>query len=241
MEVLRPMNQSEKAVYEYLQARGFENVVHEPDGKVPPDFLLDGRIAVEVRRLNQNEQTGLGHRGLEETARPFDAAFRKILARFGPSTTGSSWFVAYTFSRPLPPWKDVERLLAGGLQEFKYQPNHESCQIRVSRHIRLRFIRASDLHATFFVPGWGADHDSGGFVIAELERNLRLCIAEKTRKVAKVRHKYPEWWLALEDRIGHGVLDESDRRELRELVQADGDWAKIILVNPLSPVTSFEL
>jgi hypothetical protein len=141
----------------------------------------------------------------------------------------------------LPPWKDVERLLAGGLQEFKYHSNHESCQIRVSRHIRLRFIRASDLHATFFVPGWGADHDSGGFVIAELERNLRLCIAEKTRKVAKVRHKYPEWWLALEDRIGHGVLDESDRRELRELVQADGDWAKIILVNPLSPVTSFEL
>jgi len=27
-------------------------------GRVPPDFLLNGRIAVEVRRLNQNEDTG---------------------------------------------------------------------------------------------------------------------------------------------------------------------------------------
>jgi hypothetical protein len=41
------MNDSEKLVFEYLKSRGFDKVVYEPDGKVPPDFLIDGRIAVE--------------------------------------------------------------------------------------------------------------------------------------------------------------------------------------------------
>ena len=196
---------------------------------------------MSVRRLNQNEATDHGHRGLEDTAKPFDAAFRKILTSFGPSATGSSWFVWYTFRRPLPAWKDVERLLADGLRKFKEQPSHEPCDIRVSRDIKLGFLRASNPHPTFFVPGWAADHDSGGFVIAEMEQNLRLCIAEKTRKVAKVHHKYPEWWLVLEDRIGYGALDKSDRDQLRKLVRADGYWTKIILVNPLNPASAFEL
>jgi len=64
------MNDSEKSVYEYLVGQGFGTVVYEPDGKVPPDFLVDGRIAVEVRRLNQNEKTATGSRGLEEVSKP---------------------------------------------------------------------------------------------------------------------------------------------------------------------------
>ena len=235
------MNQSEKTVSEYLHHRDFGTIVYEPDGKIPPDFLLDGRIAVEVRRLNQNEQTAAGHRGLEETSKPLDAAVRKMLARMGESTTGSSWFVMYTFRRPLPRWKEVERLLTHALQSFKEQPKHEPIDIRLSRQVRLRFIRASKLHPTFFVLGGSSDHDSGGFVVSEMERNLRICIAEKGRKIARVHHKYPEWWLVLDDRIGYGVLDEDDRRELRKLVQIDPCWQKVILVNPLNPSSGFEL
>jgi hypothetical protein len=32
--------------------------------------------------------------------------------------------------------------------------------------------------------------------VAELARNLRICISEKTRKVSRVRAKYPIWWLS---------------------------------------------
>jgi len=52
------MDSSERIVYQYLSYQGFSDVAYEPDGNVPPDFLLNGRIAVEVRRLNQNEDTG---------------------------------------------------------------------------------------------------------------------------------------------------------------------------------------
>ena len=40
------MDGSEEVVYQYLAARGFTDVVYEPDGQVPPDFLVNGRIAI---------------------------------------------------------------------------------------------------------------------------------------------------------------------------------------------------
>ncbi len=42
-------------------------------------------------------------------------------------------------------------------------------------------------------------------------------------------------------RYCYGVLDDSDRRGLRELVSVDDPWKKIVLVNPLDPAMGFEL
>ena len=64
------MNDSEKSVYEYLTSLGLGAVVYEPDGKVPPDFSVDGRTAVEVRRLNQNEDTAGGQVGTKKWNQP---------------------------------------------------------------------------------------------------------------------------------------------------------------------------
>ena len=44
----------ETAVDRFLRHSGFTDLVFEPDGNIPPDFVVEGRIAVEVRRLNQN-------------------------------------------------------------------------------------------------------------------------------------------------------------------------------------------
>lgn len=46
------MNFDEKIANEYLPYLAFTDVVFEPHGKTRPDFLIDGQIAVEVRRLN---------------------------------------------------------------------------------------------------------------------------------------------------------------------------------------------
>jgi hypothetical protein len=41
------MNESEQTVYKYLSSQDLGAVVFEPDGKgTPPDFLVDGRVAV---------------------------------------------------------------------------------------------------------------------------------------------------------------------------------------------------
>jgi hypothetical protein len=52
------MDPTERLVAEFLAEQGYTNIVHEPDGNFPPDFLVNGHIAVEVHRLNQNHDTG---------------------------------------------------------------------------------------------------------------------------------------------------------------------------------------
>jgi hypothetical protein len=235
------MDASETAGSVYLAHLGYSAIVYEPDGKVPPDFLIDGRIAVEVRRLNQSEDTPEGPCGLEETAEPLHAAVTKVLSALGPPTNGVSWFVVYTFRRPLPPWRQLERTLAGALRRFQHELSDQPTAVRIARTFTLRLIRASNTYPTVFVLGGSSDHDGGGFIVGEMARNLRICIDEKTRKVARVLHRYPEWWLVLEDRIGYGVLDESDRQDLRSLISVGAPWSRIVLVNPLNPAMGFEL
>lgn len=235
------MNESEKSVYEYLTSQGLGSVVYEPDGNVPPDLLVDGRIAVEARRLNQNEETAKGHRGIEEVSKPLHELVCKALAAQGPPVDGTSWFVFYSYSRPLPPWKQFDALLRKGLADVKDLPDLGNREVRVARKMRLTFTRASKVHLHLFVLGRSSDHESGGFVVSEMAENLRICIAEKSAKVAAVRSRYSEWWLALEDRIGYGILDAHDQKQLRELVSRDDQWNRIILVNPLKPSVGFEL
>jgi hypothetical protein len=54
----------------YLRHCGYTDVKYEPDGNIPPDFLVNGRIAIEVRRLNQNYVAPEGNKGLEEVRIP---------------------------------------------------------------------------------------------------------------------------------------------------------------------------
>jgi hypothetical protein len=66
-------------------------------------------------------------------------------------------------------------------------------------------------------------------------------MAEKSLKISKVVHRYPEWWLAFDDRIGYGHLGADDLNQLRKLVRLDHPWSKIVLVNPLNPSNGFEM
>ena len=141
----------------------------------------------------------------------------------------------------MPPWKELERLIAVALRSFSNQSNHKPGKVRLTAGFNLEFIRASRVHPTFFIFGGWRDSDSGGFVMGELIRNVRTCIAEKTRKIAKVVAKYPEWWLVLEDRISYGDWRESERVRLRRYVQPIGRWDKIILVKPNGPAAWVEL
>ena len=235
------MDTSERTVEQYLNSLAIGRVEYEPDGNVPPDFLVDGRIAVEVRRLNQNEEIDGGYRGLEVTAKPLDAIVAKILAESGPPPGQNSWFVLHTVWRPLPPWRAIEAMLRNAVQEFRKRLDDPPSEMRPARGLRLRFFRASERHETLLVPGGSTDHDSGGFVVAELVRNLRLCIPEKAQKVARYRHKYPEWWLAFEDRIGYGDLDEGDVLAMRDELTVSHQFDRVLLVNPLLANRAIEI
>jgi len=235
------MDGSEKAAKDHLVYLGFEGIVYEPDGNVPPDFLVNGTIAVEVRRLNQNEDTGSRFRGLEETAIPLQTRIGNLLKSLGPPKSGFSWFVHYSVRRPVPDW-DV---LRPAIREYLIAFRDDRLAVRsttftVAECIQVELIRASNAHTTCFVSGGYTDHDSGGWVFEETRKNLRLCIAEKTQKIAHVRDKYPEWWLILVDRIGYGV-DDCDRQLFHKHLGIKHSWDKVILLNPLNHRSAFEV
>ncbi|HKN58898.1 MAG TPA: hypothetical protein VJV97_08590 [Gemmatimonadaceae bacterium] len=135
------------------------------------------------------------------------------------------------------------RTLREALERFVRQPDPKDVRMQIEDTVALRFHRASELHSTMFILGGSADHDGGGFVIAELLRNLSICITDKTEKVAARRDRYQEWWLILVDEIAYGSLDPGDIDQLRGLFdsRSKAGWSTIVLVSPLDPARAIEL
>ena len=78
--------------------------------------------------------------------------------------------------------------------------------------------------------------------MSEVERNLRLCIADKERKIARHRGNYAEWWLVLADHIDYG-MDENDQAVFRTEVmpRISHTFNKIVLLDPRDHRRAFEV
>jgi hypothetical protein len=81
-----------------------------------------------------------------------------------------------------------------------------------------------------FVLGGYSDRDAGGWLLAEMERNLTICIGEKSKKIEPYRAKYPDWWLVLVDHIGVG-LSNYDRELFSERVRVRHNWDRVVLLD----------
>ena len=237
------MNRSEELARQYLESAGFTDIVFEPDGNVPPDFLLDGRIAVEVRRLNQNEEEDGKKKGLEESAYPLFGRMESLLKSMGPPVRGSTWFVLHAFHRPIPDWSELKpRIIECCMDVAERSDLSPGAQVGVRLHpnFELSFVKASKAHDTAFLAGGFSDFDSGGLVLAQMEVNIQTCIDEKTQKIKKVRQKYKEWWLVLIDYIGYG-LSPDDVDHFKNTNTVEHEWDKVVVVSPLEPTKYFEL
>ena len=227
-----------EAIAQRLLTSTFTTVVHEPDGNVPPDFLADHRVAVEVRRLNQHFDSGHGKQGLDEVAIPLWQHVAKLATSLGPSN-GESWYISITFQRPVEPRKTLGKKIFAALKSFMSQAVRTNGTVYADDTFELEVFRAGKVWPTFFVMGGSSDLQSGGFVVAEMIANIEHCLAEKTRKIEGVRSKYPEWWLVLVDQIGWG-LDDFSKEQLLSYVKRPPGWDKVVVVSPRAPHSWFE-
>ena len=234
------MDASEKLVFNYLKYRGCTDIVYEPDGNIPPDFLINGRIAVEVRRLNQNYGEGENIKGLEEIAIPLWNRIKDLVLSMGPPENNESWFVSFDFCRPVERWKKLKPELKNALQAFIDSSPRKKTSFNFKKGFKVDIFRASKTHPTFYVMAGYSDQESGGWLLPEMEKNLLICISEKANKIKKVKSKYEEWWLVLSDHIGYS-LDDFDRQQFRDIVSIEHDWQRIILVNPIDYKEAFEI
>lgn len=226
------MKREEELARRYLESLGTTHIAYEPDGNVTPDFVIDRRIAVEVRRLNQHKMTTGGKPiALEKLRFELMEATGEVLRSFGPPGNGRSWLVHYQFRRPLQPLKQVKKELRKTLTDFReIQPRRT--ELRILDHFKVVLMPANKPYPYRFIPGGFSDRDAGGFLGHKLQKNIQHCIDEKTAIIAKVRARYPEWWLILVDQIGDGE---------RESVNIRHAWDKVILINPRNPEAGYEI
>jgi len=234
------MDATETLVANYLENRGFCDIVYEPDGNVPPDFVVDGRIAVEVRRLNQNFQSEGRTRGLEEERIPLFQRIEKLAHSIGTRTPPRSWFLNFSFRRPLEPWESLHPKIKSALETFSANPDIlEPPSYDLGNGFELEFRPASKLHKTLLVMGAHIDDDSGGWVIGELQKSIDICIKQKTHKRKNARREYPEWWLAFANHVSYDI-GADDLIQLRDLIVVPREWHKIILINPMDHMRAVE-
>jgi hypothetical protein len=234
------MNQDEAYARAFLESEGYTEITYEPDGNVPPDFLVDGRIGVEVRRLNQSVPVGGIPRGLESDEIAIGKAVRQVLDDLGPAPAGGEpYYIKYAFQRPLAPFKQIKRELRAALEAIRAgtaPPSEQylACGLRVS--VFLGSHRATNQ----FRPAIVVDEDSGGWVLDLLKQNIELYAAEKDQKITPYRSKYPQWWLILVDHIGYG-LDDYDRSRFQSVVMVKHSWDRVVLIDPTDPTRGLEV
>jgi hypothetical protein len=222
------MDGSEELASAYLKRLGLGGVAYEPDGQIPPDFVV-GDIGVEVRRLNQNHETSSGYEGLESGQASILRYLEKLLPTYGPPQGGQGWWVFFTFRRPLD-GKEIKRLLPKALADFQAAPHPYGMEIRLTQTFELEIRPAGVPVAKFFMLGAYADHDQGGFIVSEMIRNLNICITEKAAKIAPYQTRYREWWLVLPDYIGL-YPDADERRTIAEHVRLLC-FSQVVLIHP---------
>jgi hypothetical protein len=240
------MDDSERLAEDFLRKCGFKDVVFEPDGNVSPDFLCDGRVAVEVRRLNKSHDDGGGGKpiGLEVTSVPLLKSFRKYLPSLGPAQPSKPCvFVNYSFRRPVPRWKILEREIDAILRPLIETPPEQvrTFNLEAGNEFSITVIPARGRHEDFFSLGGYSDHESGGWLLHDLSSHLKLYIDEKTAKIAVNRAKYPEWWLLMPDHIGYG-LNEFEQGLFGDADDLDpGGFHRVILLDPRDASRSFQV
>lgn len=232
------MNLDEEIARQHLEHLGFRDIVREPDGNITPDYLVDGKIAVEVRRLNQHINAEGRQIGLEEDAFPFVDGMKKIIGSIDV-TEQSTWFVHVSFKRPIPRLAKIrDRVIQACTDAMKEDDFRQPEPL--PPNINLRFTKASSFLGNSFILGSIIDNDDGGFVYDLLARNIDYCILDKTKKTEKHKSRYEKWWLILVDHIDY-CLSTDELVSLKASRKKTPNWEKILLVSAIDPTRSFEL
>lgn len=227
------MNRDEKIVFDHLKRLYGNDVIFEPIKNETPDILLNSKIAVEVRRLNQHYFDKEKIEGLENLSFSIRKIFLEVLRSFNTAYKGKSYWVHFEFERPFSTsYQRAKKELQITLDNFL---NHDISDFPHRIVINPEFIVEIDLKppvfGRVFQEGGSVDHNAGGWVTQTYVENIRHCIHVKSTKICNNLQKYDEWWLYLVDYLGGGLdLQEVEKVVLR--VGPIGNFKKIIVLDP---------
>lgn len=233
------MKSEEKLAKLHLEHIGCMSILYEPDGNIPPDFLVNGEIAVEVRRLNQHFKNGDAVEPLENLEFKLIPRVVNLMKQYEHIHTSHSVYVFVNFERPLKSSKEIFKKIKHALDSH-LSNIEQTKKVKINEKLSLSFHPASKRHKSVFLLGGSSDGDSGGFVVANVYDHIPLMVKDKENKVRPYFSKYKTWWLLLVDTIGYG-LGDYDLQQLNSNPPIRTIFDKIILVSPLDQTIGNEI
>lgn len=226
------MKPEEVAAHNYLKNSYGSEIIFEPDGNIPPDFLVQGRFAVEVRRLNQQFVNNDNAEGLEILTSSIFKAIDEALKSFNVAYMGKTYWIDVKYWRPLEKRLHKIKIDAkNALRDFLDSNQESPLTIKLNNNFELNISKATVSTAgSTFVLGGGQDRDAGGWVLPMYADNIQQCINQKSSKLRNYVSKYGEWWLVLVDYMEWG-LDDYAREILKEQIRNLGIFQKVILIS----------
>ncbi len=245
-------NEDECRAKRWLESQGHTDIIRLCED--PPDFVVEGRYAVEVRRLNWMADIDGKYEGIENSEKPLERYVEELLEPYSQAPNGYTVFVDcnYRFDPPIPKRDVIGREVKAAVEEFKERMRRDlelrrcpSCS-EISLECGVTLLFWPDR-----TPGTGGfelnDVDvatgSRGFVVRDAIDNVARSIQEKTRKVVgrdRV-NDFAAWWLVLVDHIHAVPLREADLNRIRRALPRRDIWSRVIVVSPENPEWFFEL
>ena len=246
----QPENKDERIAREWLKQQGYTNI-EWPD-EDPPDFVVDGRYAVEVRRMNPIIEIDGQKKGEEELRiRLFDAV-KRVLDSFGPSVKGRGFSISCEYDypgSPLPQSKVLEQEIKEALQPFhdevlkpdQFSPCLLPRQLKLECGICLDLQPENQQLSMFSIEPQGVSDGKGCWLLDEVRKSLQHSIEEKChkicRKIAEQESLYRdhEWWLLLIYRMFDmplQILPQDDMESLSREVRVQKPVSRVIVISP---------
>jgi len=229
-------NKDESRAKKYLQTLGYKDLTHEPLGNVTPDFLIDNKIAVEVRRLNRNHIDNENRISIENLEIVLVKKIKKFLKTFHSKNHTHSVNISIHFEETFliknlhKIIKKIKRKLS---KHAKHPEKHriyfitESIQIICTpKDPQKEIYQFSDCNNDEF---WISNK-----LLSKIQEN----IIEKNEKISENFKIYPEWWLVLVDSIIYS-LDEEDFLRLQTLHPKKYKFSKIIILSAKGKFETF--
>lgn len=232
------MKEEERIAKRYLEALGIGNVIHEPDGNIPPDFSVASSTGVEVRRLNQN-YFGEDHpQGLEELRIPLWKILEKETTRCDNQFRGETYRVFANCRRPAKEnGRRIANSIRNALEDFLRRGGKAEDELIVNDNLKLIVIPSNPVQGRVFLWSRGTDRDASGWPITQYVDNLSYCIKEKSQKIAPYEHRYKIWWLILVNFI----LFEIDESEVRSSISSLGRFSRVTVIGKHDDQVLFDL
>jgi len=174
------MRREEKLVQEYLEFKGYNEIIYEPDGNNPPDFRVEGDIAIEVRRLNKHYQSDGNWTAIEELEYKLKSKLLGLFNTYREVEFSNSSFVMIEFKRPLDPSKKLIKEVKKSL-DLHLNKIHLSQEIDFG-NLKIRLHPTRHKFDSVYVFGSSIDDNTGGHVVSNVYENLKIVIEEKTQK-----------------------------------------------------------